>query len=126
MKPPVRISKNKISAVDKLLIETVARIDCTSLGLAVGVLLGTGIFAATNFLVLKGGERIGPTLLLLNHYYYGYSVTFAGSFIGFIYGFISGFILGWLMALLRNSVVKIYLHYIKFKGRVAALSNFLD
>lgn len=126
MKQPVVISKNKTSAIDKLLIETVARIDCTTLGLAVGILFGAGIFIATNFLVLKGGERVGPTLLLLNHYFYGFSVTFGGSFVGLTYGFISGFTLGWLIAFLRNCIVKIYLHYIKFKGRVASLSKFLD
>lgn len=111
---------------DELLIQTFAKIDRSALGVAVGVLSGAGIFLATNFLIFKGGARVGATIALLNNYFFGYSVTFAGSVVGLIYGFVAGFILGWLVAFLRNFVIKIYLHIIKFKGRVASASNFLD
>lgn len=111
---------------DELLIQIIARIDRSALGVAIGSVFGAGIFFATNFLILKGGERIGQNFALLNQYFIGYSVTFAGSFVGLIYGFVSGFMLGWLIALIRNFVIKIYLHIAKFKERVSAVGSFLD
>lgn len=115
-----------IAAKDELIIQTVAKIDCPAFGVAVGVVFGFSIFLATNFLVLKGGEQIGPTFVLLNQYFIGYEVTFAGSFIGLLYGIVMGFLIGWLIAFLRNSIIKIYLHFIKFKNRVSSIGGFLD
>ncbi|MGI8470342.1 MAG: hypothetical protein ACR2N3_18030 [Pyrinomonadaceae bacterium] len=130
MKQSAYATNSKIpSAVtrkDELLIQTFAKVDRGAFGIAIGIIFGAGIFLATNFLILKGGERVGPTFALLNQYFIGFSVTFAGSFIGLIYGFASGFILGWLLAFLRNLVIKIYLHVLKFKGRIAAIGGFLD
>ena len=82
------------------------------LGLALGLLFGLVIFIATNFLVLKGGEPIGPHLQLLSQYFIGYRVSFFGSFIGFAYGFalgtLSGALIGWIynrIVMLRNERV---------------------
>ena len=130
MKQSAYAAKSKVSSIgrqeNELLIQTFAKIDRSAFGIAVGILFGAGIFLATNFLILKGGERVGLTFALLNQYFFGFSVTSAGSFIGLIYGFVSGFILGWLLAFLRNFVIKIYLHILKFKGRIAAIGGFLD
>lgn len=130
----MKVSAPKIAAkipaasapADELLIQTIAKIDRSAFGIAIGVVFGTGIFFATNFLILKGGERIGPTLTLLNQYFYGYSVTFTGSLVGLFYGFAAGFALGWLMAFVRNFLIIIYLHIAKFKGRIVAVNNFID
>ena len=69
-------------------------------GLGLGFLFGTGIFIATNWLVLKGGDPVGPHLRLLGQYFIGYRVTFAGSMIGFLYGFAvggaGGMLIGWI------------------------------
>ena len=46
-------------------------------------ILALGLFIATNWLVIKGGERVGPHLQLLSQYFIGYRVTFLGSFIDF-------------------------------------------
>ena len=72
-----------------------------SWGIAVGLLLGLGLLIATNFLVLKGGERVGPHLGLLSVYFPGYSVTFVGSLVGFVYLFVIGYGIG-------RSIVTIY------------------
>ena len=70
------------------------------LGLAFGLLFGLIIFVATNWLVIKGGEPVGPHLSLLGQYFIGYRVSFLGSFIGFAYGFavgtLSGALIGWI------------------------------
>ncbi len=111
---------------NKLLIQTVAKVDRTALGITIGILFGAGIFFITNFLILKGGNQPGLTLSHLNQYYFGYTVTFIGSFIGLFYGFITGFILGWLIALLRNFVISIYLYIAKFRARMISVNNFID
>ncbi|MGH9959169.1 MAG: hypothetical protein ACREBC_18910, partial [Pyrinomonadaceae bacterium] len=64
-------------------------------------------FVATNWLVLKGGDPVGPHLALLGQFFIGYRVTFVGSLIGFVYGFLSGFTLGYVIATLYNWIVTI-------------------
>lgn len=79
------------------------------MGLALGLMCGLGMFIATNWLVIKGGDVVGPHLQLLSQYFIGYRVTFIGSFIGFGYGFavgtLSGSFVGWIynkIVVLRN------------------------
>jgi hypothetical protein len=76
-------------------------------GIAIGLLLGGGLFVATNFLVLKGGAQIGPHLALLGVYLPGYRVTFAGSLIGFVYLFVIGYGVGRVMGMVYNRMVTI-------------------
>jgi hypothetical protein len=90
---------------DEQLARAVLRLNGTVLGLASGMAAGLTLFVATNWLVLKGGEPVGPHLSLLNQFFIGYSVTFAGSFVGMVYGFALGFALGWLVARVYNGVV---------------------
>ena len=63
-------------------------------GIGLGLVLGVGLFVATNFLILKGGGNVGPHLRLLSAYFPGYSVTFTGSLIGFVYLFVLGYAAG--------------------------------
>lgn len=116
----------KMPAADKILIESLARIDPLALGIALGTLSGLIIFSAVNFLLLKGGAEIGPNLSLLSHYFIGFSVTFAGSFIGGLYGFFLGFALGSIAAFLRNIIVTVYLSLLRFKSNISATSDFID
>ena len=75
------------------------------MGLALGLLFGLAIFIATNWLVLKGGDPIGPHLQLLSQYFIGYRVSFLGSLIGFAYGFALGTFAGALLAWIYNKIV---------------------
>ncbi|MBD3413379.1 MAG: hypothetical protein GF421_02985 [Candidatus Aminicenantes bacterium] len=75
-----------------------------ALGLSGGILWGLGIFLATNFLLITGGQ--GQTLSKLNAFYFGYSFSFVGSLIGLVWGFIDGFITGWLFGLIYNFFAK--------------------
>lgn len=115
-----------LAAADELVVQSVAKLDRSALGIAVGIVCGAVIFLATNFLVFKGGAHVGATLSLLSQYFYGYTVTFAGSFVGLFYGFAFGFALGWLTAFLRNFVIKIYLFSAKYKERLVSVNDFLD
>jgi hypothetical protein len=88
----------------RIVLTRLARLNATVQGLVFGTLLGGVIFVATNWLILKGGEPVGPHLALLGQFFIGYRVTFVGSLIGWGYGFITGFLAGYLMAMLYNSI----------------------
>jgi hypothetical protein len=112
--------------VDTVIVKALAKLDGVALGVSVGSLFGLTIFLATILLVSKGGDQVGPNLGLLSHYFIGYEVTWVGSLIGLFYGFVFGFIVGWLIAFLRNAVIGIYLHALRFKSSVNAVNDFLD
>ena len=90
---------------EEALLREVIRLSRNVLGLTLGMLVATGIFLATNILVLKGGPNVGSHLQLLSQYFPGYRVTFGGSFLGAAYGFIVGYINGWVIAAVYNWVV---------------------
>jgi len=83
---------------------TLLRINARAWGISTGLLLGFGLFLATNALVLKGGPMVGQHLRLLSIYFPGYTVTFAGSLIGFIYAFVLGYGLGRVIGTVYNRV----------------------
>ena len=72
---------------EERLFSRVLLLNAKVLGLSLGLLIGLAVFIATNWLVLKGGQVIGPHLQLLSQYFIGYRVSFFGSLIGFAYGF---------------------------------------
>lgn len=112
--------------VDALIIKTFAKVDNLALGVAVGTVFGLILFFVTNILILKGGDTVGQTLIILSQYFIGYTVSLIGSFIGFLYGFLSGFVIGWLIAFIRNLIIKIYLFVARFKARMVSVNNFID
>lgn len=81
---------------------TLLRLNARAWGIAVGLMLGLGLFLATNILVLKGGPVVGPHLGLLGIYLPGYQVTFVGSLIGFVYMFVFGYGFGRLIGEVYN------------------------
>jgi hypothetical protein len=91
-------------ASEEKLFSGVLLLNAKIVGLALGVILGLGIFVATNWLVIKGGDRVGPHLILLSQYFIGYRVTFLGSLIGAAYGFALGTICGSLMGWIYNRI----------------------
>ena len=77
---------------------TLVRVNSRAWGLASGLLLGLGLFLATNILVMKGGEDVGQHLGHLATVFPGYDVTVGGSIVGFFYMFVIGYALGSLLA----------------------------
>jgi hypothetical protein len=71
--------------------------------LACGIIWGLAIFVITLWVLWRGG---GNTLILLEQFYFGYSISYLGAVIGLIYGFVDGFIGGWIFAWLYNIFVK--------------------
>lgn len=99
---------------DEKLFNAILRINSKVFGLILGLLTGSVIFIATNWLVLKGGYAdetghyiVGPHLQLLSQFFIGYSVSFVGSFIGFAYGFACGTLAGASIAIIYNKLVQL-------------------
>lgn len=80
----------------------VLKINARAWGVSTGLLVGLGLFFATNALVLKGGPNMGQHLQLLSIYFPGYSVSFLGSLIGFVYGFVLGYGVGRVIGTVYN------------------------
>ena len=94
---------------EELLTRAVLRLNAHVLGFVLGILFSLGIFVATNWLVIKSGDVVGPHLSLLSQYFIGYSVSFVGSLIGMLYAFVLGYISGLIIAWVYNQIVAVSL-----------------
>ena len=92
----------EIKALDQMVLTRVVSLNAKLQAIVAGLVVGFGIFIATNWLILKGGDPVGPHLALLGQFFIGYEVTFVGSLIGFLYGFGSGFLGGYSIAKIYN------------------------
>ena len=88
--------------LEEIVFTRVLRLNAVVQGIVLGLLTGVVIFIATNWLVLKGGPRVGPHLSLLNQFFIGYRVSFLGSLVGFAYGSVVGFAVGYVIAVVYN------------------------
>lgn len=87
------------------LSRAIQRLNERAWGIAIGLLLGGGLFVATLVLVIRGGPTVGAHLGMLSVYFPGYSVSILGSFVGFVYAFVLGYALGRLVGIVYNRVV---------------------
>ena len=86
----------------ELLHAAVARLRVSVMALVFALTGGTLLFVATVWLLIRGGETVGPHLGLLGQYFPGYRVSWVGSLLGFVYGALAGGLLGWSIAWLYN------------------------
>jgi hypothetical protein len=96
-----------------------------ALGMAVGAVLGSLMFAVTAFHVVTHPAD-GPPLELLAQYFYGYTVSWPGALVALFWGGVSGFVLGWFAALVRNVTVSIAVFVFKTKANLRQTADFLD
>jgi hypothetical protein len=94
-------------SVERVVLTRLLRLNATVQGVVTGIVAGLGVFIATNWLVLKGGDVVGPHLGLLGQFFIGYRVTFVGSLIGFAYAFVTGFVIGYFVARIYNWIADI-------------------
>ena len=90
------------AALEARVLARALHLNATVQGIVIGLVAGLGVFVATNWLVLKGGEVVGPHLALLGQFLVGYRVSFVGSLIGFAYGFAGGYLVGYFVARIYN------------------------
>jgi hypothetical protein len=90
---------------EERLIHAVVLLNAKVLGLILGIIFGLILFIATNWLVLKGGNVVGPHLQLLSQFFIGYRVSFIGSIIGFFWGFAVGSLCGTTIGWIYNRIV---------------------
>jgi len=102
------------------------RIDGVALAGATGAAGGLALFLATILLVLKGGAVVGPTLGLLGQYFPGYTVSPSGALLGLLYGVVAGGALGWTFALVRNTVLLLYVAIVRRRVELGLLRRFLE
>ncbi len=101
---------DNIEALEEIVLTRILRLNAMVQGVVTGLVSGLGIFIATNWLVLKGGDVVGPHLSLLGHFFLGYRVSFVGSLIGFAYGFTVGFTTGYFVARMYNWIATLKEH----------------
>ena len=103
-----------------------ARMDKLAFAISVGTASGLLLFLATLWLVIKGGEVVGPNLRLLEQYFIGYTVTAQGACLALGYAFLWGFLFGWLFAYLRNLILAVYLYMARRKAEMLSLRDFFE
>lgn len=102
----IRMSKSSASDEEERLLKlAVLRLNGNVIGLVCGIVAALGVFIATNWLVLKSGEVVGPHLSLLGQFFIGYSVTFTGSLIGSAYALVTGYLCGLVVSWIYNFAV---------------------
>ena len=112
--------------VGKIMKGAFARMDKIAFATATGSVLGILMFLATLWLVIKGGNVVGPNLRLLGEYFKGYTVTVRGAFLAFGYSFLWGFLFGWLFAYIRNLILAYSIYHLKKKAEAITLRDFFD
>ena len=96
------------------------------LGLAVAITTGGLVFAVTAFHILFVDPSQALNIELLNQYFYGYTVSWAGAAIGAFWGMVGGFVAGWFLAFVRNVCVASRVWYLSARADLATTRDFLD
>ncbi|MGQ0657619.1 MAG: FAD-dependent oxidoreductase [Chromatiales bacterium] len=115
-----------VVAVQRALSEGFARLDRLGFGIATGLLAGLTLCVATLWLVLKGGDVVGPNLRLLNQFFPGYEVSLVGSMVGLVYASVVGFIAGWTFAFVRNGTVFLWAAFVRRRIERELVGRLLD
>ncbi|MFH1812414.1 MAG: hypothetical protein ABIJ09_27020 [Pseudomonadota bacterium] len=89
---------------DAQLLRGIAVLNARAIGVALGTVCGLGMLVATLWLVVKGGDPVGPHLALLSQFFIGYHVSLGGSVVGALYGFAVGSIAGTLLGWVYNAL----------------------
>ena len=117
-----RMVDQKMPHLEEVVVARLLRLDAVMQGVVTGVMAGLGLFVATNWLVIQGGQVgpngeivLGPHLSLLGQFFIGYRVSFVGSLIGFVYAAVCGFVVGHCVAGMYNWFVSLREH--KFQDR---------
>jgi len=92
-------------ALHELLEAAVARLRAGVMAVVFALVAGTGLFLATAWLLIRGGEPLGPHLALLGQYFPGYTVSWPGAFVGFAWAALAGALTGSAVGWIYNRMV---------------------
>ena len=95
---------NREDAELRVIQATIARLRASVMAVVFAMVGGAGLFLATAWLLLRGGQSVGQNLGLLSNYFPGYNVTWGGAFVGLFYGALTGGVIGWALAWLYNMI----------------------
>jgi len=76
------------------------KLNIGAFALAFGIWWGVGLFIATWWIIVTGGET--PAEMFIDRFYFGYSITPLGSLVGLVWAFVCGTICGGILAWLYN------------------------
>jgi hypothetical protein len=124
---PVNVSEEGVPrAISEELDLTFTPLHKRCLGVAVGVVLGTLVFALTLVHLARVGAGEPYPLILLQQYFPGYQVSFAGAFVGLVWGAWVGFVVGWFFAFARNLVMATTAFLFRARAEMEQSGSFLD
>lgn len=89
---------------------SIVKLRASVMSVAFAVLGASGLFVATSWLLIRGGEQrgeeevIGPHLALLGNFYPGYTVSWPGAFVGALYAGITAALAGYCLGWVYNTV----------------------
>jgi len=76
------------------------RLNTKAFALSCGILWGLAVLLATVWIIVFGFD--GTVMINLDHFYFGYNISYLGAVIGGIWGFVDGLIGGAIFAWLYN------------------------
>lgn len=98
-------ARARVEDLERRLLEAgIVRLRARVMALVAAAVGGAGLFVATAWLLVRGGEDVGEHLSLLDNFFPGYTVTWPGALVGAAYGALVGAILGWSAAWIYNRV----------------------
>jgi uncharacterized membrane protein len=97
--------KREDMITDEVILDTFAKYDAPAMGTALGLMAALVLFLMSVTLILKGGDPVGPTLMLMGNYLPGYRMTLVGVVIGALQAGGWAFLFGVLLARTINLVV---------------------
>lgn len=125
---PVRdtVGVSSGSSEEEIIQVVFAKLDPLALGVAVGIVSGCAVFFATVILLIKGGPVIGPRLSLLEHFLFGFNMSWGGALIGCLEGGLAGFLVGYAAASIRNGSMKAYAKFRSWREETDRRRHLLD
>jgi hypothetical protein len=78
------------------------RLNTKAFALSCGILWGLAVLLATVWIIVFGFD--GTVMVNLDHFYFGYNISYLGAVIGGIWGFVDGAIGGAVFAWLYNKL----------------------
>jgi hypothetical protein len=111
--------------LERALASMFAPLDKRALGVAFGVALALSVALATVLSMVLDPQHRLP-LILLDQYFFGYTVSATGALVGAAWGFVTGFVWGWFLAFCRNLVLAIWLMTVRVRADLSSTRGFLD